>query len=165
MSEIKPIEQKQIMFQGREITAVLVQDTTGRENIYVPLRPLVEGMGMQWSAQLKRIRRNPVLNDVCEFVSVMDTNSKRGNPNKLAIPISKLNGFLFGINANRVKAAYLLTEQEKPQNVEENETIVQRAGKVAGDSRRNFEEVTGKRVVSSSNNLDKIENPSLDEGE
>ena len=104
MSNLTPIEQKQIAFQDGKVTAVMVQDENGRENVYIPLRPLVEGMGLRWQAQYNRIKRNPVLNDACMIVSVTDTNPKGGNPNKLCIPISHLNGFLFGINANRVKS-------------------------------------------------------------
>ena len=97
--KVKSIEQKGIVFQDREITAVMVQDENGRENVYVPLRPLVEGMGLAWSGQYERIKKNPVLNDVCTSVRVTRTQGR----NMLSIPISHLNGFLFGINANRVK--------------------------------------------------------------
>ena len=94
-----PIEQKQIAFQGGKITAVMVQDSDGRENVYIPLRPLVEGMGLNWSGQRQRIKKNPVLNDACISVGVKHTQVR----NMLCIPISMLNGFLFGINANRVQ--------------------------------------------------------------
>ena len=30
---------------------------------YIPLRPLVLGMGLDWSAQRKRVRRDPILSD------------------------------------------------------------------------------------------------------
>ena len=116
MSSLTSIEQKQIAFQDRQITAVMVQDPTGRENVYIPLRPLVEGMGLNWSAQYRRIKKNPVLSEACQFVAVTTTNPKGGNPNKLCIPISHLNGFLFGINAKRVKPEIreaLLEYQEK----------------------------------------------------
>lgn len=279
--ELKPIEQKEIEFQGEHITAVLVEDTDGRENVYVPLRPLVESMGLNWSGQRQRIKRNPVLDKVCRFVVVTHTNSKGGNPNKLAIPISHLNGFLFGINADRVKpeirpliieyqqkcyqvlfhafngtesmrqfykavgfdgkwietriqkhetsteladiwlingvaiehhdmlqnelnkgtfgvstaehrqlkqiakdaplkdnmtrlelimsmyadeANMTLIENEQPQNVDENIQLSTRAGQIAGDARRNFEEQTGRKVLSDKSELDKKRRPSLGDG-
>ncbi|MEM7333575.1 MAG: phage antirepressor N-terminal domain-containing protein [Chloroflexota bacterium] len=111
------IEQKQVLFQGRKITAVLVQDKNGRENVYVPLRPLVQGMGLDWSAQRKRIKKNPVLSDVCISVAVTATETGRGkgSRNILSIPISHLNGMLFGINADRVREDIrpLLIEYQK----------------------------------------------------
>ncbi|MEM7336327.1 MAG: phage antirepressor N-terminal domain-containing protein [Chloroflexota bacterium] len=97
---LKSIQQKQIEFQDEQITAVMVQDENGRENVYVPLRPLVEGMGLDWSAQYRRIKKNIVLREVCTSVVVTTTQARE----TLCIPISHLNGFLFGINANRVKA-------------------------------------------------------------
>ena len=101
---MKPIEQKEIDFQGRKIIAVMVQDENGRENVYVPLKPLVEGMGLNWRSQSNRIRRNPVLSEACCSVVVTTTEPNRTRRiNMLCIPISKLNGFLFGINAKRVK--------------------------------------------------------------
>ena len=104
MSELIPVEQKQIEFQGSEITAVLVQDENGRENIYIPLKPLVEGMGLNWSGQRQRIQKNLVLSEVCRSVGVTHSEPNRTrNINMLCIPISHLNGFLFGVNANRVR--------------------------------------------------------------
>ncbi|MEM7334070.1 MAG: phage antirepressor N-terminal domain-containing protein [Chloroflexota bacterium] len=104
---MKPIDQKQIEFQERNITAVMVQDSNNREQIYIPLRPLIEGMGLDWSGQYKRIQNHPVLSDICVSVGVTPTQTGQGQGAKemLCIPISYLNGFLFGINANRVKAA------------------------------------------------------------
>ena len=105
MSNLKPIQQKQIDFQDGKVTAVMVQDENGRENVYIPLRPLVEGMGLDWSSQRRRINRNPVLSEACISVAVTTTQTGRGSGSKktLSIPISHLNGFLFGVNANRVK--------------------------------------------------------------
>lgn len=117
MSDLIPVEQKQIEFQGGEITAVMVQDENGRENVYIPLKPLVEGMGLNWSGQRQRIMKNPVLRDVCRSVGVTHTEPNRTrNIEMLCIPINHLNGFLFGVNANRVKSEIrplVLDYQEK----------------------------------------------------
>lgn len=105
MLDLKPIEQKQIDFQGSSLTAVMVQDADGRENVYIPLKPLVEGMGLSWSGARERIKRNPILNDICISIRVTRSETGRGKGSRefLSIPISHLNGFLFGINADRVK--------------------------------------------------------------
>jgi hypothetical protein len=99
MDDLTSIEQKEVDFQDRKVTAVLVQDADGRENIYVPLRPLIEGMGLDWSAQYRRVKENIVLDEVCTSVAVTTTQVRH----MLSIPISHLNGFLFNISAKRVK--------------------------------------------------------------
>lgn len=35
-----------------DITAVMVQDADGRENVYIPLGPLVEELGLTWASQI-----------------------------------------------------------------------------------------------------------------
>lgn len=104
MSDLTIIEQKQVDFLDSQVTAVLVQDADGRENIYIPLKPLVEGMGLSWNGQRERIKRNPILADVCRSARVTRAEQDRTRSfNMLSIPISHLNGFLFGIHADRVK--------------------------------------------------------------
>ena len=105
MSEEKtlvPVEQRDIDFYGDEITAVLTEENDKRQ-IFVPIRPICDYLGLSWSGQRERINRDPVLSDVVRFVRVTRTNSQGGNPNVLALPLDYLNGWLFGVNANRVK--------------------------------------------------------------
>jgi hypothetical protein len=97
-----PVEQKSVDFYGDEIMAVLIE-ADGRRQILVPIRPICDYLGLSWSGQRERINRDPVLSEVTRFVRVTRTNSQGGNPNVLALPLEYLNGFLFGVNANRVK--------------------------------------------------------------
>lgn len=99
---LQVIEQKTIDFYGDEIIAVLIEEEE-REQVYIPVRPICDYLGLSWSGQRERINRDPVLADITRFVRVTRTNSQGGNPNVLALPLEYLNGFLFGINANRVK--------------------------------------------------------------
>jgi hypothetical protein len=76
--------------------------------IYVALRPIVEALGLDWSAQLQRIKRDPVLSGETKTISVGVTTTqirKRGEGAKhyVCLPKQYLSGFLFGINANRVR--------------------------------------------------------------
>jgi len=68
----------------------------GEPQIYVPLRPICEYLGLAWSAQTRRIRRDPVLNKWATFVAITATNPeearKGGNPNMLCLPLDYLNG-------------------------------------------------------------------------
>lgn len=94
-----PIEQKTILFYEDELTAVRAGD--GR--IFVPVRPIVERLGLNWSGQYSRIRRDPVLSQV-QGVCVIQTPG--GRQEAVSIPLDYLSGFLFGINADRVKPEY-----------------------------------------------------------
>ncbi len=98
-----PTEQKQVLFYEDEITAVRV-DTV----VYVPIRPICEYLGIDWSAQLQRSRRDAVLSEELSSVVVTPTplnDNKFANPQEMiCLPLDYLSGWLFGINANRVKA-------------------------------------------------------------
>lgn len=101
------LDQRQVDFYGDEITAVLV-DHKPRPEIYVPLRPIVEFLGMDWAGQYQRLQRDPILSDVAMSVGVtttdIDPESRRPHSSEmLALPLKFLPGFLFGINANRVR--------------------------------------------------------------
>lgn len=102
-TQIIVIEQKEVDFYGDEITAVLTR--TG--DVYIPIRPICEHLGINWDAQRRRIQRDPVLNDVVEGVVVMTTPSSDGrgggSQEMTCLPLKYLSGWLFGISANRVK--------------------------------------------------------------
>lgn len=100
-----PTEQKQVLFYDDEITAVRLKD--GR--VFVPVKPICERLGIQWAAQSKRIRRDPVLSKEIMSMSITDTDirvsgSRRPRTSEmLCLPLDFISGFLFGINATRVK--------------------------------------------------------------
>jgi hypothetical protein len=98
---LTPLEQKTVVFYGDEITAVLVE-VEGRQKIYVPVRPICEFLGVAWSPQLRRINRDPILSTSSISVTVTVTESgQRGQV--ICLPLDHLNGWLFKINADRVK--------------------------------------------------------------
>jgi hypothetical protein len=76
----------------------------GVKQVYVPLRPICTYLGISWPGQRERINRDPVLRQEVRFVRVTRTNLTGGDPEVLCLPLDYLNGWLFGINANRVKA-------------------------------------------------------------
>ncbi|MBE2200448.1 MAG: ORF6C domain-containing protein [Anaerolinea sp.] len=107
MSDLIPVEQRTVLFYDDEITAVVVQ--SGAEHVvYVPLRPICDYLGLDWSAQTRRIQRDDVLADVVMSVAItatdIDPDSRRPRTSDmLAIRLEFLNGWLFGVNARRVK--------------------------------------------------------------
>lgn len=100
--ELTIIEQKLVDFQGDQLTAVLAADG----EVYIPLRPVCEGMGLNWSGQRQRINRDPVLSEAVTGVDITYTehgHEQAQTVTMLCLPLKYLNGFLFGINAARVK--------------------------------------------------------------
>ena len=65
----------------------------------IPLRPLVLGIGLDWSAQLKRVKRDPIL---AEAVVMMAMGA---DPEGVCLPLDLVPGFLFRIDASRVNEA------------------------------------------------------------
>lgn len=97
---LAPIEQKEVAFYEDTVTAVLVEERGG-ETVYVPVRPICELLGIDWSSQRRRINRDAVLDRKVRSVVVMTTD--RGARETLCLPLEYLNGWLFGINADRVR--------------------------------------------------------------
>lgn len=84
-----------IDFHGDPLAAIL-DDTRG---VLVPLRPLVTGMGLNWSGQFLRVQRHPILGPA---VCMTQTGSDR---DVVALPLDLVPGFLFGVDASRVAEA------------------------------------------------------------
>lgn len=97
-----PIEEKEVDFYGDTIIAVLV-DVEGkrRPEIYVPVRPITNYLGVSWGSQRNRIMRDQILSE--EVKGVFITNTPGGRQEMLCLPVEMLHGWLFGISVNRVK--------------------------------------------------------------
>ncbi len=113
-----PVEQKQVIFNDDEITAVLVQEGNYRE-VFVSIRQMCDRLGVSYQGQMRRINDDPVLAKQVKGVNITFTPiAARGGGEQTTncLPIDYLNGWLFGINANRVKPevrARLIVYQEK----------------------------------------------------
>jgi hypothetical protein len=98
---IVPVEQKDVEFYDDEIVAV--QSVDGQ--VYVPIRPICDLLGLNWSGQRQRIMRDPVLSKKTQPCVVV--THTQGQPDQrremLTLPLDYISGFLFGINANRVR--------------------------------------------------------------
>lgn len=120
MSEavLLPEEVQSVEFYGDTLVGALVR--FGDEaRVYVPVRPICDRLGIEWSAQYRRIQRDEVLAaeiravriERSEFVAIMATNSeqasRRGDPTVLCLPLEFLPGWLFGIETSRIKAQEL----------------------------------------------------------
>lgn len=84
-----------VSFHNQQIT-VLNHDNKP----YVAMKSIVENIGLNWHAQLNRINRHHVLS---KGVVMIATPTKGGVQEYACLPISMINGWLFGIETGRVK--------------------------------------------------------------
>ena len=73
---LQPIEQKQVDFYGDELTAV----RAGDGQIYASLPSMCSALGIQISAQTKRIKRHDVLSEGYQVVSITYTSKMDVQP-------------------------------------------------------------------------------------
>lgn len=65
---------------------------------YVPMKPIVEGMGLAWGAQFIKIKQR-----FGKGVSEIEIPTKTGNQNMICLALRKLAGWLHTISPNKVK--------------------------------------------------------------
>jgi hypothetical protein len=95
-----PIVQKTVTFYEDEITAVLTQSEAGDE-VYVPIGQFCDLLGINRRTQMERINEDAVLSRKIANIIV----SGPGGPQPTyCLQLDYLNGWLFSINANRVKS-------------------------------------------------------------
>jgi len=99
-----PINEQEVLFYDDALVAVLVSVKKDEPpQVYVPVKPISDALGMAWSGQYERLQRDEVLAEVSQLIRVTRINSQRGNPDSLCLPIEFIPGWLFGISASRVK--------------------------------------------------------------
>jgi hypothetical protein len=95
-----PVEQKEVVFYEDTIMAVRLADG----EIYIPVKPICELLGVDWGGQYRRIQRDPVLAEELQRIDV--TSTRRGTQPMMCLPLDYISGFLFGLNADRVKPEF-----------------------------------------------------------
>lgn len=66
------------------------------DGIYVAIRPICERCGIDWSSQLQRIKRHPIL---AEAVVMTTTPFTRHGQEEACLRLDYLNGWLMGIDS------------------------------------------------------------------
>ena len=78
-----PLEERTVIFYDDELTTVLVREGD-EEQVFVPVRPLCDYLGVDWSAQRERIAGDAVLSETTRSVAVTATeNSLSAKPDRL----------------------------------------------------------------------------------
>src|SRR5690242_8983192 len=91
-----PVEEKTVDFYGDQVTAALVEAGETQE-VYVPVRPLCDYLGLAWAGQFERLKRDPVMSEALRSVRVTRTEAG-GKRDVVSLPLKFLPGWLFGIN-------------------------------------------------------------------
>lgn len=68
---------------------------------YVAMKPIVENIGLDWVSQHKKIQRNDILKSGMVMMTIPATDGKTYET--ACLPLDYLNGWLFGVDAKRVK--------------------------------------------------------------
>ncbi|MBW6397044.1 antA/AntB antirepressor family protein [Roseomonas sp. HJA6] len=69
------------------------------ETTMVAMKPIVEGMGLDWSAQLKKLKENPVL---AKGMAVIAIPSAGGDQDGVALQLTRLNFWLATVSTKRI---------------------------------------------------------------
>ncbi|MDF2419187.1 hypothetical protein GWP85_16980 [Acinetobacter beijerinckii] len=67
---------------------------------YIAMKPICENIGLNWDGQRQRIKRNHVLN---QGAVIITAPSSSGEQDYVALPLGMLNGWLMGVDANKVR--------------------------------------------------------------
>jgi hypothetical protein len=93
---IVPVREKEVDFYGDAILAAQGDDDT----IWVPLRPLSDHLGLNWSGARQRVNRDPVLS-TAQGVCIIHTPG--GDQRMLCLPLDLIPGWLFGVTVSKVR--------------------------------------------------------------
>lgn len=103
---LRPVEERVIEFYEDNLTAVAVE-VEGQRKIFVPIKPISEYLGVDWSSQRQRVMRDEILAEAVRGVVITTTPSASGGGGgpqvMLCLPIEMMHGWLFGLQAARVR--------------------------------------------------------------
>lgn len=91
-----PTTTQEIDFYGDLLTVAIVNDTA-----YVALKPITDFLGVDWDSQRQRVQRDEVMKEESRLIQATGADGKQYK--MTCLPLEYLPGYLFGINASRVK--------------------------------------------------------------
>lgn len=84
-----------VQFHGAELYGARVGKI-----VYIALKPIVEAMGLEWSGQFRRVRRDPHLK---EAIAIMAIPSRRGIQETIGLDLEQVPSWLFRLSSLRIK--------------------------------------------------------------
>ena len=103
-SQIEVLEERQVTFYDDTILAILVR-IGGETLVVVPVRPICQVLGIDWSSQRKRITREEVLKS-CVVILTTQIPGDTQRREHACLPLDYLHGWLFGITVSQVSEHY-----------------------------------------------------------
>ncbi len=85
---------REVMFDGDVLLVAMVGNVP-----YVALRPIAEFLGLEWSAQFRRVQRDDVLAEEAQLVAMAAADGRQRD--MFSIPLEYLPGWLFGITSSK----------------------------------------------------------------
>ncbi|AKE97302.1 phage antirepressor N-terminal domain-containing protein [Cronobacter sakazakii] len=93
---LEAVNTSYVPFNGQQIVTAMSAGVA-----YVAMKPIVENLGMSWSTQVRKLTADKGKFN-CVHMNMVATDSKLRNV--LCLPLKKLNGWLFSINPEKVRA-------------------------------------------------------------
>ncbi|GAB3960187.1 hypothetical protein GCM10028805_57500 [Spirosoma harenae] len=72
------------------------------EQVWIPIKPICDGVGVDSQTQYKQIKKHPILSRVYSLRYVHDASNRQQE--MFCLPIDYVHGWLFSINIDRMKA-------------------------------------------------------------
>lgn len=85
-----------IPFHGLSLSAILVEGVP-----VVAIRPICDSLGLNWSGQYRRLKRDPELKSTVVMMATVAEDGKARQT--VCLPLDRLNGWLFGVDVARVR--------------------------------------------------------------
>ncbi|VAL54356.1 Phage anti-repressor protein [Enterobacter hormaechei] len=93
---LESVNTSYVPFNGQQIITAMAAGVA-----YVAMKPIVENLGMSWSTQVRKLMADKGKFN-CVHMNMVATDSKLRDV--LCLPLKKLNGWLFSINPEKVRA-------------------------------------------------------------
>jgi P22_AR N-terminal domain len=91
-----PTTTQEVDFYGDLLTVALANETP-----YVAIKPITDFLGLDWASQRQRVQRDEVMKEESRLITTVGADGRQRE--MFSLPLEYLPGYLFGINASRVK--------------------------------------------------------------
>ena len=104
--QLIPQEVREVNFYGDTLLIALINGVP-----YIALRPITDFLGIDWTAQYRRLQRDDILNEEKRMVIMTSADGKQRE--MMSLPLELLPGWLFGITGSRLKHAEMAVKLKR----------------------------------------------------